>query len=323
MADWKSVPLGVDLGATRVRLAYGRIDRTGTIRVDAVVSRDLPDGGWAKSDADLKLVAAVAEDAWSELRVRERRCILAVGPPAAAVRYVALPPMSWAERLRAARFDVARWPGWDTAIDPIVRVHSVEHRNGIYAIGAVRREVLDRRLAVLRAAGLRPVAVDHESLALHRALGASTAIVDVSAERTSVHVYGEAGPLCAVSALAGAEITRGIAQELAIDLESAERRKRILGCAGAGAGARDAVVASIASLLERFRARAVIDRIAVTGNGARLPNFAESLRDATGVAAEMPVPKLLEGEAYPSDVIRTAAPDWSLAVGLLAWSTAS
>jgi hypothetical protein len=202
-----------------------------------------------------------------------------------------------------------------------VRVHRAGAHDR-YAVGAIGSAVLQQRLAAVRAARLRPVAVDYESLALRRVFQAADAIVDVAAERTCVHVFEEGGPLCAASALAGAEVTRGIANELAIDLRSAERRKRILGCAGAGSAARDDVVAAIASLLEGLRGRSPISSVAITGNGARLPQFLEDLEAAAGVHAEMPVPRLLAGDAYPPDVVRTAAPDWALAVGLLSWSAA-
>ncbi len=121
----------------------------------------------------------------------------------------------------------------------------------------------------------------------------------------------------------GATITRGIAAELSIDMPTAERRKRILGCAGAGQTASDEVVAAIASLVDRARSRGAVARIAVTGNGARLPNFARDLEEATSAVTEMPVPEVLHTGAYPDDVVRAAAPDWALAASLALWSVAA
>ncbi len=121
----------------------------------------------------------------------------------------------------------------------------------------------------------------------------------------------------------GAAVTRGIAAELSIDMPTAERRKRILGCAGAGLMASDEVIAAIAALVDRARLRATIERIAVTGNGARLPNFARDLEEATSAITEMPVPDVLHTAAYPVDVVRAATPDWALAASLALWSVAA
>jgi hypothetical protein len=106
-------------------------------------------------------------------------------------------------------------------------------------------------------------------------------------------------------------------------MPTAERRKRILGCAGAGVSAREEVVTSIASLIDRARTRTTIDRIVVTGNGARLPSFLHDLEEASGAVAEAPVPEILHTGVYPEDVVRAAATDWTLAASLAAWSTAA
>jgi type IV pilus assembly protein PilM len=175
----------------------------------------------------------------------------------------------------------------------------------------------------MKLAGLRAVAIDHDAFAMRRMFPDCDAIVDVGAERSSVHVFGGSGPVSLITQAGGAAITRGIAAELSIDVPTAERRKRILGCAGAGLSAREDVVTSIASLVDRARARTTIGRIVLTGNGARLPSFAHELEQATSAVAEAPVPDILHTGAYPDDVVRAAAADWTLAASLAAWSAAA
>ena len=313
MADWVSIPVGIDIGTTRIRLALGERHREGHVRVRAIASREISDGPLSDAIGDLL----------REVGSKERRCVLGVGAPAASLRYVKFPKMSWTERLRAARFEVARWPGFDAGpVQTIVRVHPVSRHEGIYAVGAASATAIEELIALAKASKMRIVAIDHDACALRRLFPQVDAVVDVGAERTVVHAFGQHGPLTAVVDAAGNQVTRDIARELSIDLVTAEKRKRILGCAGAGAHAQDAVIAGIAAVVERLRARVTIERIAVTGNGARLPSFLADLQDATGTQTEMPVPELLL-EPYPADVVRTAAPDWSLAAGLLAWSAAA
>jgi len=312
MRDWRSVPLGVDLGATRVRVACGEAGRAGAVRLRAVGARDLPE--------EPALVPALLEELLDELGTRERRCVLVLGSPHVSLRCIRFPKMTWAERVRASRYEAARIADWATEAEPaVVRTHPCA---GAHAVGVARAAALGERIATVRSAGLRVVGVDHDAFALRRHLGACDAIADVGAERTSLHCFPATGPHTFSVARGGATVTHGIAEELGIDVASAERRKRILGCSGAGIPARHAVVAQLASLIERGRTRGGIERIAITGNGARLPRFVQEIEDATGALAEMPIAAILQTSDYPEDVLRAAAPDWTLAAGLLDWSLA-
>ncbi|MGB6986446.1 MAG: pilus assembly protein PilM [Candidatus Aquilonibacter sp.] len=319
------LPLGIDLGSTRVRLALGEVGRDGSVRIRAIVARDVPDAAVSALDVEQPgLVAAVLDEMLDEIGSRERRCVLAIGAPACVLRTVRFPKMSWAERLRAAHFEARRFSGWDLDEDgSIVRTHPLDRSSGTYAVGVTRTTSIDSRVSTVRLAGLRAVAIDHDALAMRRMFPGCDAIVDVGAERSSVHVFGGVGPISMTTESGGAAITRGIAAELSIDVPTAERRKRILGCAGAGVSAREEVVTSIASLIDRARARAAIDRIVLTGNGARLPSFIRDLEEATGAITEAPVPEILHTGAYPEDVVRAAAPDWTLAASLAVWSAAA
>ncbi|WP_419163188.1 type IV pilus biogenesis protein PilM [Candidatus Palauibacter sp.] len=72
-------------------------------------------------------------------------------------------------------------------------------------LAAAKRELIETRVSLLRRAGLIPVAVDVEALALHNALEANypgamqgvTGLVDVGAEATTVHVLADGVPVLA------------------------------------------------------------------------------------------------------------------------------
>jgi Tfp pilus assembly PilM family ATPase len=321
MADWVSVPAGIDVGTTRVRYAAGERNRDGRVRVRAIAARDVPED--VRHGENPEFYAAAIEELLAEVGSRERRCVLGIGAPYASVRHIRFPKMSWPERLRAARFETARWAGFDgDDSKAIVRIHPVCAGDGLYAVGAAAAGSIDRLLALARAARLRVTAIDHESYALRRLFNDVDAIVDVGAERTVVYGYISDSPAATLVETAGNHVTRAIAQDLSIDRGTAEKRKRILGCAGAGSRAQDGMIDGIAAAIARLRIRATIDRIVVTGNGGRLPSFLHDLQEVTGARVEMPVPDLLL-EPYPADVVRTAAPDWALAAGLLAWSAAA
>ncbi len=319
------LPLGIDLGTSRARIAAAEVDSHGDIRLKAVVSRDLPaDSVQSGLIESPDLVSAVLDEMLCELGTRERRCVFALGTPSAVLRVMRFPKMSWAERIRAAKFEAQRFVGWNIDEEnSIVRVHPLDRAAGVYGVGAVRRDAVDSIMSAVRGVRLKPVSIDHDALALRRALPFCDAILDVGADRSILHAFSESGPLSWIIPCGGVEVTRGISRDLCIDYATAERRKRILGAAGAGAASRDELVVHLRDAIEKARSRVAISRIALTGNGSRLPRFPEDLEAATGASVEMPVAQALFSDAYPEDVIRSAAPDWTLAVGLAMWGAAA
>jgi Tfp pilus assembly PilM family ATPase len=274
----------------------------------------------AASSADIEnpnYVATLVEEALTELRTKERRCVAALGAADALLRPFSLPRMSFVERERAARLEAERHTEF-SASDAVVRLHpSLE--NGVWALGIARRSALRSRVNALRAARLKPVAVDHEACAFARALPAYDVIVDVGHRRTVMHVNGGPTPWTLHAARGGADVTSSIGRELAIDEYTAEKRKRILGAAGAGEQALNGLAAEISSSIALARKTRPVVRVALVGNAARLPGLSFAIEAATGAICESPVAEILRTDTYPDDVIRSNAPDWTLAAGLSMW----
>lgn len=314
-----ALPLGIDIGTTRVRVAQAERTSHGA-RIRAVAVRDVSAGSSTSGAvADPEYVAALLEDAIAELGTPQRRCVCALGEPDALLRPLRLPKMTGHERERAARFEASRFIDYPVD-EAVVRIHPIDAGSGVWALGIARSSALVTRMAALRAARLRPVAVDHESCALARALPEFDAIVDVGHHRTSVHVLTAQTPVTLQAYNGGADVTRAIERELLLDERTAEKRKRILGTAGAGERARAALAADIAALLHNAGTTQGIARIALVGNAVRLGGLATDLEAATGALCEVPVSDALRSDGYPHDVIRSSAPDWTLAAGLALWS---
>jgi Tfp pilus assembly PilM family ATPase len=314
------LPLGVDIGATRIRVLEVTVTPDGP-RVRAVAVREISSevsSSGAISDTDY--VAALLEEAVREIGTRERRCICALGEPDASLRDVTFPKMTAVERQRTARFEAQRYV--DFPIDEaIVRIHPIAGSSQ-WTLGIARSFAIATRLATLKKAGLKPVAVDHEACALVRALPGYDAIADIGHQRTSLHITTGTTPITFQTFNGGADVTRAIQRELSIDEHTAEKRKRILGTAGAGERARATLAADIALLVANARKTMSIGRVALVGNGARLPGLAAHLEAATNALFELPVTDALRPGAYPEDVVRSSAPDWTLAAGLTSWKPA-
>lgn len=315
----KTPPLGVDIGATRIRVVSSAITREGPA-VAAVATRDLSEGvGSSGRISDPGYIAALLEEIIEELGTKERRCVLGIGEPEAVLRIIQFPKMSSKERERAAEFEAQRYIDYPAEL-ALVRLHPVDEQRNFYAMGIVRRETLRTRLQAVRGAGFKPVAIDNDGLAYRRALPAYDAVVDVGLEKTVAYVHSGTTFASGCKNIGGAEVTRSIERELSIDSIAAEKRKRILGTSGAGECGRSALLAEVTSLLEAATSRSgSIARVALCGNGARLNNFASDLERATGLSVEIPVSPALEASRYPRDVLKAGALDWNLATGLSLW----
>lgn len=313
------LPLGIDIGATRVRVVETEQSANGA-RIRAVAVREVSHGAASSGPlTDPEYVAALIEDALTELGTAQRKCVCAIGEPDALLRPLRLPKMTGLERERAARFEAERFVEYPLE-EAVVRIHPIDAGSGVWALGVARSSALVTRTAALRAAGLTPVAIDHEACALARALPGFDAIVDVGHQRTSLHLIMPRTPITLQAYNGGADVTRAIERELSIDGFTAEKRKRILGTAGAGERARAALTADIAALIQTARSTRAVSRVALVGNAARLAGFLSDLEAATGALCEMPVSDALRSDEYPEDVIRSSAPDWTLAAGLAFWS---
>jgi Tfp pilus assembly PilM family ATPase len=311
MSTRATLPLGIDVGAVRTRVALAERDAGGRPRLVAVATR--PTG----EDAG----AAIA-DARSELRSRERRCVLALAAPDAVLRTLSFPPMGRTERERAARFEAARFVAYSPH-EATVRLMAAA--DGTYALGIAHRAALERRTTAARRAGLRPIAVDDAAFALARAFPYAGAIVDAGASATRLVVPGEPIPAVRHLSIGGSAITAAIVASLGLSGSDAEARKHSVGLAGAGEHARDALVDELSALLveQRAASRAEIRTIALAGNGARLAGLGAALERAVAIPVRLAALAADACDALPADVVRAASPDWGLAYGLALWDDAA
>ena len=306
------LPLGVDIGTRRIRIAS--LERRGSeISLGGVAVREYC-GSERPEAVEPGYVAAVIADAVAELGVKERRCVCALSEVDATLHPVTYPHMSAGERARAATIEAVRRTRF-TREDTLVRLHRVEQAGDEFALGIARKSAVRARVGVLRGSGLRPIAIEHEANAVFRAFPGVSAAIDVGSMRSALHVNLPV-PRTVMVERGGAQITGAIAAELRIDLRSAEKRKRIVGTAGAGEPVRRLLIEDLAAAIERARFIREIDRIVLLGNGSRLPALASDLEGVARVRCEIPIGEGLRSEVYPIDVLRSAYADWAIACGL-------
>jgi Tfp pilus assembly PilM family ATPase len=297
-----TLPLGIDIGQTRVRAALLEAGDDGP-RLVAVATRD-------RSGPLPELIC----EALADLGTTERRCVLGVTEPDGLVRPVVLPSMPPRERAQAARFEADRFVTSDEPL--VVRLFPLD-ANARYALGIAKRRVIDERLRIAREAGLACVAIDNAAFAYARLTGSHEAVLDVGAGAATLHVFGDPIPSTSRFDTGGERLTAALAESLAIDVESAERRKRTHGLAGAAAYTVHAFVEAVSGTLVAARSRGMrIDRLSLVGNGTRLDALPPALEISTGLSVRrldtIPIPC----STLPPDVVRAELADWALAIGL-------
>lgn len=311
MSRYATLPLGVDLGTARTRVALMERREGGAPRLIGVAVRP------TASEPAQALVAAL-----TELGTRERRCVLAVAAPLAQLRAVRFPVLARRERQRAARFEAARSTTYPID-DAAVRIVRLDATRCVLAIAP--RRLIKERAAFARAAGLRPIAIDDAAFALLRCVPADTAVVDVGATATTLVAGDDPVPIAHAFPTGGRALTDAIVRGLGIDAGAAEHRKLTIGLAGAGEAVRDELVAQIAAALVTARAavRTTIRSIVLTGNGSRLAGLTGALEQAVAMPVRLAVLPEALCSTLPGDVVRAASPDWALAFGLALWETAA
>lgn len=305
-----TLPLGIDVGRSRTRVALLERDRTGFPRLLAVAVR--PTGQNAAE--------AIAE-ARDELGTRERRCVLGLGHPDTFLFTTMFPALRRIERERAARYEAARFASFPIA-EGAIRLAPLDEGRSV--IGVARRSALEARLSAARRARLKPIAVDDGAFALRRAFPHADAIIDVGVEFTSLVVAGETVPSIRAFEIGGHAFTTAIVGALGVDETVAEQRKQSIGLAGAGEHARDALIERVATALIEARASARVElrSIALVGNGARLAGLVEALERAVQIPVRLGALATDASLDLPPDVVRAASPDWGLAYGLALWEQA-
>jgi Tfp pilus assembly PilM family ATPase len=304
-------PLGIDFGRNRIRVALTERRADGTPSLVAVAARETGD------DPISALSSAVRE-----LATTERRCVIGIAPPDAVLRIVAVPKMSWFERRKAATLYASRFIDYPISEAAISLVPL--DGDGHWTLGIARRAALAVRLNAARQARLRPVAIDDVAFALGRAHDDVDGVIDISAHTTRVIIFAQPIPYVADIPLGAADLTEGIARSLGIDETVAEERMRAIGFGGAGESQRDALIDAIAGVLAGARGAGYTDVRALTtvGNGSRIPGLADAIERGIGYGVRRASFAPSVSDTLPSDVLRAAATDWSVAFGLSVWETA-
>ena len=312
-----AVTVGLDIGGTSVRAAV--IDTAKSKRVlRRFGEMPLPQGAVVAGEIVDDLAVAEALSAlWKREKLSKKRVVVGTASQRLVVRQVDVPSMDDNELSEALPYQVQDFIpiGIEEAILQYVPLEDFVTPDGepmrSILVVAVYRDIIDTLLSITGKAGLTVEAIDLQAFALVRAVFGMTpaidnplhAIVDIGSSVSQV-VIAKGGQARFVRLLprGGDDFTAALRDGMSLEAAEADEMKRRIGVAPEGDGsqpeedaeARRLLTRQADSLIEEVRGSVNfflsqtgatrIERVVVSGNGARLPHLASRLGRALDVS---------------------------------------
>ena len=181
-----TLPLGVDLGAEFVSIVASDASSDGFV-VKETRTLDVPASDAGTLDRN---IAETVRAILAGFATPERRCVLAAPSADVVTRIFRVPPgmrPSEAERAAALEADtLVDWPASErlVALDPIPGTRDE------MLLSVARNSTIERLVAIARAGGLRPIAVDVPACAWRRAVNDADAVLDLTSDRAVLVIFG-------------------------------------------------------------------------------------------------------------------------------------
>lgn len=147
-------------------------------------------------------------------------------------REISFPLMSQEELAEAIKWDIEKYVPY--AVNTYYYDSAITEKNAAQGemkvlLAASPQEIIDTFNQAIRAAGLKPLAADTESLAIYRTMAdaKNSAILDVGSVLSQLTVYQNGCPVFSRALpLGGEQVTQTIVQALGLEFHEAERLKR-------------------------------------------------------------------------------------------------
>ncbi len=336
--------LGLDLGASSVRVVGISKDNTGKLSLDVCVSERLPPGAViGGSITNLDAVADIIERLLEKNGVRTKNVVMALPTAAVVTRKVRI-----ARDLKDAEFDaqveleVSPYLPWaidDASIDfHVVSSNALDTETEVL-VAAARRDMVEERATLADASGLDLIALDVEPYARTRAAKhlTGTTGLDNPKELVAIIEIGSSTTLFQVSKndeiiydrdlpFGGMHLTQLIERVYGLEPAEAERQKRSRELPSGFEGKVivpyiNNVAAEIERELHAFHSKSGPSRIAnvlLSGGGACLPGLAKAVASQSGLPSSLANPFVgigLKKDSLKSR-LKTERPGYLTAVGL-------
>ncbi|HUV43033.1 MAG TPA: type IV pilus assembly protein PilM [Patescibacteria group bacterium] len=283
---------GLDIGSYNLKVV--QLAKSGKeYRLVAFGSSPSTQKGLAsEADTDLTALAEAIKKLQSEAKISTNNVNTALPQDQVFTRTINLPPLSEEELKSAIKWEAEQYV--PIPLEEATLAHQVVGRINVnnqekiqVLIVAAPTRLVEKTLKVLKTAGLNPVSLETEIVALARGLvgpeGEAALVVDLGAKATDMAVVEKGLVVFSRSVSTGGEaLTRAIATSLGLDPSQAEAYKKAYGVdpkklegkvKGAIGPILDVIVNEIEKTIEYFRSETqkTIKRVILSGGTAGLP----------------------------------------------------
>lgn len=329
---------GIDIGSSSAKLVQVRMDGEIPVFSRMAILELAGDPAGSRTSAEQALADLVRVEALNGTTV-----ISAITDASVRVRAVWMPRMPDSEMAAGVRWEAEKFtpfPVQRAVVDYEVLERGAGRDERAVLIVAVLKEAVERHLALIRGAGLRPSTVNVAPMALLRCFQANHAGVEGEVAAL-VHIGGKSTQVVIVSGgvlqltrsfpLGGESFTGAIGVELGLSADAAEQRKREVPWGGDDLEEKMLFYSAIEPLLggltreidlffkhyEETHPLERIERIVLSGGSAGLANGDGYLSDRLGVPVEVADPfRSVRGMSPDTaEAVRPVAPGFAVALG--------
>lgn len=332
--------LGIDIGSKTIKIV--ELDKNGTsysLVASGVVGYSGSTVDKMTDEKEMASLAQVIKKLCSEARVSSKEAVISIPEPLAFTRTIKFPPLTDSEISSAIKWEAEQYI--PIPINEAIIQHTILKRNENAATGAgvivllvaAPRLIVEKYVKVVQMAGLTPMAVETELIALTRSLAPidkTVLLADLGGSSTNLAIASH-GLLSFSRSLpiAGDAFTRAVSQTLSITPQQAEEYKKAYGLSssqleGKIKGALDSIVRLVADEIKKAVNYYLTEEkgemptsLVMSGGSSGMPEMISALSDIVGmeVLVANPFTRVRIDPAF-AQKLASFAPLYGVAVGL-------
>ncbi len=332
--------LGIDIGSKTIKIV--ELEKNGasySLVSSGVVGYSGTTVDKMSEDKEMASIAQVIKKLCMETKITSKEAILSIPEPLAFTRTIKFPPLTDSEIASAIKWEAEQYI--PIPVSEAIVQHTVLKRNegvgtdsGVTVLlVAAPRLIVEKYVRVVRMAGLTPVAVETELIALSRALSPAdktVLLVDLGGSSTNLAIVNK-GLLSFSRSLpiAGDAFTRAVSQTLSITPQQAEEYKKAYGLSsdqleGKIKGALDSVVRMVADEIKKAinyyltqEKGEMPTSLIMTGGSSSMPEMLTAFSKIVGMEVLAGNPFMhVQVDAGFAQKLASFAPLYGVAVGL-------
>jgi len=334
--------IGLDIGSSYIKAVQLK-ERKGGYELELFDMLPLPpelivEGSIIDS---LRLVDSLKE-LIKKARIKARSAVMGIaGHASVIIRRIVLPEMSEEELSESIKFEAEQYVPFDVEdvnIDFQILGPKEEAGQMDVMLVAIKKDIVNEYISVVREAGLNPIIVDVNPFALGNmyevnyeiAPGRNIALVNAGASSINMNILKDGMSIFTRDSAAGSNLhTEALQKEFNLSYESAERLKKGEPVEGVPADAAEAVMTSASGAIadeinrsvEFFKSATMteeVSEIILSGGCALVRNFPKLLAEKTGVEVLVaePFKNIRIPKRFDISYIEEVAPMAAVAVGL-------